>query len=120
MQSVVDRRAQKKNYEAQNLQALERLPTQRQAHHPDDKCPQAVQHHAGGGADLFRDADPGEVEERDADRVAQQSQKDEGLVPDLTEGIYRVLQDLTRVVAEAADVDEVHGDEQQRQDNKTK
>lgn len=116
MQSVVERRAHQQDQEAQHLQAVKLLPTQRQAHHPDDQRTQAVQHHAGGGADLFGDADAGEVEEGDADGVAQQSQQDEGLVADLTEGVQRVLQDVARVVAEVAHVDEVHGDEEERQD----
>lgn len=120
MQSVVERRAHQQHQEAQHLQAVELLPTQRQAHRPDDQRAQAVQHHAGGGADLLGDADPGEVEEGDADRVAQQSQQDERLVADLTEGVQRVLQDLPRVSAEVADVDEIHRDEKQRQDEEPK
>lgn len=95
------------------------LPAQRQAHHPDDQGAQAVQHHTGGGADLLSDADAGEVEERDADGVSQQSQQDERPVPDLTEGVQSVLQDVPRVVAEVAHIDEIHGDEQQRQDAET-
>lgn len=94
------------------------LPTQCQAHHPDDQRTQAVQHHAGGGADLLGDADPGEVEEGDADGVAQQSQQDERLVADLAEGVQRILQDLARVVAEVANMDEIHRDEEQREDDK--
>ena len=120
VQSVVEPRAQQQDQEAQDLEALEVLPAQRQAHHPDDQGAQAVQHHAGGGADLLGDADAGEVEEGDADRVAEQSQDDEGLVSDLAEGVQRVLQHPPGVVAEAAHVDEVHGDEQQRQDEETK
>lgn len=118
MQSVVERRARQQNHEPEHLQAVKVLPAQRQAHHPDDQRTQAVQHHAGGGADLFGDADPGEVEEGDADGVAQQSQQDEGLVADLTEGIDGVLQDLPGVVAEAPDRNKIHGDEEQRQDDK--
>ena len=120
VQSVVEPRAHQQDQEAQDLEALEVLPAQRQAHHPDDQRAQAVQHHAGGGADLFGDADAGEVEEGDADRVAQQSQYDEGLVSDLAEGVDGVLQHLPRVVAEVAHRDEIHGDEQQRQDDETK
>lgn len=120
MQSVVERGACQQDQKSQNLQALKLLPAQRQAHHPDDQRTQAVQHHPGGGADLLGDADPGEVEEGDADRVAQESQKDEGLVSNLTEGVQRVLQDLPRIVAEVPDVDEVHGDEQQGKDDKPK
>lgn len=120
MQSIVKPRAHQQHKEAQHLQAMKLLPTQRQAHHPDDQRAQAVQHHAGGGADLLGDADPGKVEEGDADGVAQQSQQDEGLVADLAEGIQGVLQDLAWVVAELANMDEIHGDEQQRQDNKPK
>lgn len=96
------------------------LPIQRQAHHPDDQRTQAVQHHAGGSADLLRDADPSKVEEGDADGVAQQSQQDERLVADLAEGVQRVLQDLARVVAEVANMNEIHRDEEQRQDDKPK
>lgn len=113
VQAVVERRAQQQDYEAQHLQAVEQLPAQRQAHHPDDQRAQAVQHHAGGGADLLGDADAGEVEEGDADGVPQQSQEDEGPVADLTEGVQRVLQRVSRVVAEVPHVDEIHGDEQQ-------
>lgn len=120
VQSVVERRANQQDQEAQDLQAMKLLPAECQAHHPDDQCAQAVQHHAGGGADLFGDADPGEVEEGDADRVAQQGQQDEGLVSDLTEGVQRVLQHVSRVVAEVTHVNEIHGDEQQRQDEETK
>lgn len=120
MQSIVKPRAHQQHKEAQHLQAMKLLPAQRQAHHPDDQRAQAVQHHASGGADLLGDADASEVEEGDADGVAQQSQQDEGLVADLTEGIQGVLQDLARVVAELADVDEIHGDEQQRQDDEPK
>ena len=114
MQSVVEPSAQQQDQEAENLQAMKLFPTQCQAHHPDDQRSQAVQHHAGGGADLFSDADASEVEEGDADRVAQQSQHDERLVTDLTEGVQGVLQDLSRVVAEVSNMDEVHRDEQQR------
>lgn len=120
MESVVKRRARQQDQETQHLQAVEALPAQRQAHHPDDQRAQAVQHHARGGADLLSDADPGEVEEGDADGVAQQSQQDEGLVADLAEGVDGVLQDLTRVVSEAPDGNEIHGDEEQRQDHKAK
>lgn len=120
MQSIVERRTHQQDQEAQHLQALKLLPTQCQAHHPDDQRTQAVQHHAGGGADLLRDADPSKVEEGDADGVAQQSQQDERLMADLAEGVQRVLQDLARVVAEVADMNEIHWDEEQRQDDKPK
>lgn len=120
VQSIVERRAHQQDQEAQHLQPVKPLPAQRQAHHPDDQRAQAVQHHAGGGADLFGDADAGEVEEGDADRVAQQSQQDERLVADLTEGVQRILQDLPRVVAEVAHVDEIHRNEEQRQDEEPK
>lgn len=96
------------------------LPPQRQAHHPDDQRAQAVQHHAGGGTDLFSDTDPSKVEEGDADGVAQQSQQDEGLVADLTEGIDGILQDLAGIVPEAPDRNKIHGDEEQGQDDKPK
>lgn len=118
VQSIVKRRARQQDQETQHLQAVKVLPPQRQAHHPDDQRAQAVQHHAGGGTDLFGDTDPSEVEEGDADGVAQQSQQDEGLVADLTEGIDCILQDLTRVVTEAPGGNKIHGDEEQRQDNK--
>ncbi len=120
MQSIVERRAHQQDQEAQHLQPVKLLPPQRQAHHPDDQRAQAVQHHAGGGADLFSDADAGEVEEGDADRVAQQSQQDERLVADLTEGVQRILQHMPRVVAEVADGDEIHRDEKQRQHDEPK
>lgn len=120
MQSIVERRAHQQDQEAEHLQAVKLLPTQPQAHHPDDQCAQAVQHHAGGGADLFCDADPGEVEEGDADGVAQQSQQDERLVANLTEGVQRVLEDVARVVAERANTDEIHWDEKQREDEEPK
>lgn len=120
MQAIVERCSHQQDQEAQHLQAVKLLPTQRQADHPDDQRTQAVQHHAGGGADLFGDADPGKVEEGDADCVAQQSQQDERLVADLTEGVQRILQDMPRVVAEVADMDEIHRDEQQRQDEEPK
>lgn len=99
---------------------MELLPAQRQADGPDDQRAQAVQHHAGGGADFLGDADAGEVEEGDADCVAQQCQQDEWLMVDLAEGVQGVLQHLAGVVTELAHVDEVHGDEQQRQDNEAK
>lgn len=117
VQPVVERRAHQQHQEAHHLQAVELLPAQRQAHHPDDQRAQAVQHHARGGADLLGDADAGEVEEGDADGVAQQSQQDERLVADLTEGVQHVLQDVPRVVAEVSHVDEIHRDEKQRQDD---
>lgn len=120
MQAIVERRTQQQDQEAQHLQAMKLLPTQRQAHHPDDQRAQAVQHHAGGGADLFSDTDAGKVEESNADCVAQQSQNDERLVPDLTEGIQRILQNVPRVVAEVANVDEIHRDEKQRQHDESK
>lgn len=112
VQSVVERRARQQHQESEHLQAVKVLPPQRQAHHPDDQCAQAVQHHAGGGADLLSDTDPSKVEKGDADGVAQQSQQDEGLVADLTEGIDCVLQDLARVVTEVPDRNKIHGDEE--------
>lgn len=120
VQSVVERGTHQQHQEAQNLQSVKVLPAQCQAHHPDDQRTQAVQHHTGGGADLFSYADPRKVEKGDADRVAEQSQQDERLVADLTEGIQRVLQDVPRVVGEVSNRDEVHGDEQQRQDKEAK
>lgn len=120
VQSIVKSRAGQQHQEAEHLQAVKLLPPQRQAHRPDDQCAQAVQHHAGGGADLLSDADPSEVEEGDADDVAQQCQQDEGLVADLTEGIDCILQDLARVVTEVPDRNKIHGDEEQRQDDKPK
>ena len=120
MQPVVECRARQQHQETEHLQPVKLLPAQRQAHHPDDQRAQAVQHHAGGGADLLGDADPRKVEEGDADDVAQQGQQDEGLVADLTEGIDRILQDLARVVTEAPDRNEIHWDEEQRQDDKPK
>lgn len=120
MQSIVERCAHQQDQEAEHLQAVKLLPTQRHAHNPDDQRTQAVQHHAGGRADLFSDTDPGEVEEGNADRVAQQGQDDERLVPDLTEGVQRVLKDMARIVAEVAHVDEIHGDEQQWENDETK
>ncbi|TNN76124.1 hypothetical protein EYF80_013655 [Liparis tanakae] len=120
VQSIVERCTHQQHHEAQHLQALKLLPAQRQAHRPDDQRAQAVQHHAGGGADLFSDADPGEVKEGDADCVSQQSQQDERVVPDLTEGVQRVLQDLPRVAAEFPNMDEIHRDEKQRQDEEPK
>lgn len=112
VQSIVEARACEQHQETKHLQAVKLLPPQRQAHHPDDQCAQAVQHHAGGGADLLGDTDPSKVEEGDADGVAQQSQQDEGLVADLTEGIDCVLQDLARVAPEAPDRNKIHGDEE--------
>lgn len=112
VQSIVQCRARQQHQETEHLQAVKLLPPQRQAHHPDDQCAQAVQHHAGGGADLLSDTDPSKVEEGDADDVAQQSQQDEGLVANLTEGIDCILQDLARVVTEAPDRNKIHGDEQ--------
>lgn len=87
MQSIVERRADQQDDEAEHLQAVELLPAQCQAGGPDDQRAQAVQHHAGGGADLLGDADAGKVEEGDADGVAQQGQQDEWLVADLAEGV---------------------------------
>lgn len=87
VEAIVERRPQQQNQEAQNLQAVELLPAQRQAHHPDDQRAQAVQHHAGGGADLLSNTDSGEVKEGDADRVPQQSQQDQRFVSDLAEGV---------------------------------
>lgn len=112
VQSIVECRACQQHQETKHLQPVKLLPPQRQAHHPDDQCAQAVQHHAGGGADLLSDTDPSKVEESDADGVAQQSQQDEGLVADLTEGIDCILQDLARVVTEAPNRNKIHGDEE--------
>ena len=120
MQSVVERRPHQQDQEAQHLQAVKLLPSQAQAHCPDDQCAQAVQNHASGSADLFGDADPGKVEEGNADRVTQQSQQDEWLVADLTEGVQCILQDLAWVITEVSDVNEIHGEEEQRQDDKPK
>lgn len=120
MESVVERRAQQEDEEAEDLQAVERFPAERQAHHPDDQCAQAVQHHARGGADLFGHADAGEVKEGDAHSVAQQCQHDKRLVADLAESVQRVLQNLPRVVAEASSRDVEHRDEQDGQDDETK
>lgn len=120
VESVVERRAQQQDEEAEDLQAVERLPAQRQTHHPDDQRTQAVQHHTRGGADLFGHADAGEVEERDAHRVAHQGQYDERLVADLAESVQRVLQDLPRVAAEAPSRDVEHRDEEDGQDHETK
>lgn len=120
VQSIIEPCAQQQDQEAEHLEAVEHLPAQGQADHPDDQRTQAVQHHACGGADLLGDADPGEVEEGDADRVAQQSKQDKGLVANLTEGVQRVLQHLTRVVTKLTNGNEVHGDEEQRQDEEAK
>lgn len=120
VESVVERRAQQQDEEAEDLQAVELLPAQRQTHHPDDQRAQAVQDHARGGADLFGHADPGEVEEGDAHRVAQQRQYDQRLVAHLAESIQSVLQNLPRVGAEVPSRDVEHRDEEDGQDDETK
>lgn len=120
MQSIVECSTQQQDQEAQHLQAMKLLPFECQAHHPDDQRTQTVQHHASGRADLFSDADPSKVEEGDTDSVAQQSQHDERLVADLTECVQGILQDVARVVAEVANMNEIHRDEEQRQDDKPK
>lgn len=120
MESVVERRAQQQDEEAEDLQAVERLPAQRQTHHPDDQRAQAVQHHACGSADLFGYADASEVEERDAHRVTQQRQYDKWLVADLAESVQRVLQNLPWVAAEAPSWDVEHRNEQDGQDEESK
>ena len=99
---------------------MEALPAQHQAGRPDHHGAQAVQHHPGGGAYLLGDTDACKVEKGDADGVAQQRQDDEGLVADLTERVQSVLQNVTRVVAEAAHGDEKHRDEKQREDDEPK
>lgn len=119
VEPVVERRAQEQDEEAEDLQAVERLPAQRQTHHPDDQRAQAVQHHACGGADLLGHADAGEVKEGDAHRVSQQRQYDQWLVADLAESVQRVLQNLPRVTAEAPDRDVEHRNEEDGQDEKT-
>ena len=48
----------------------EGLPADRHRHDPDDDGAAAVEHHPRCGAQLLRDADAREVEERDADDVA--------------------------------------------------
>lgn len=120
MEAVVEPGAQQQDEEPEDLQAVERLPAQRQTHHPDDQRAQAVQHHPRGGADLFGHADAGEVKERDAHRVAQQRQDDQRLVADLAESVQRVLQNLPRVAAEAPGRDVEHRDEEDGQDDETK
>lgn len=120
VKSVVESRAHQQDEEAKDLQAVERLPAQRQAHHPDDQRAQAVQHHACGGADLFRNADAGKVKEGDAHSVAQQRHYDERLVPDLAESVQCVLQNLPRVASEAPSRDVEHWNEEDGQDEETK
>ena len=120
MEAVVEWGPQQQHQEAQDLQGVERLPAQRQAHHPDHHRPQAVQHHARGGADLLGDAHAGEVEKGDAERVAKERHQDERLPADLAEGVQRVLQHVPGVRAEAARGDEVHGDEQEGKDEEAK
>lgn len=120
MESVVEPCAQQQDEEAEDLQAVERLPAQRQAHHPDDQRAQAVQHHPRRGTDLFGYTDAGEVKERDAHSVAHQRQHDEWLVADLAESVQHIFQNMPRVVAEIPGRDVEHRDEEDGQDDETK
>lgn len=120
VQSIVECRAHQQDQETKHLQALKMLPSQCEAHSPDDQSAQTVKYHPCGGTDLFSDTDPSKVEEGYADGIAQQGQQDEGFVADLTESIQRILQDLTRVVGEVAHRNEVHRDEEKRQYDKPK
>ena len=99
---------------------MELLPAQSQTDHPDDHSAQAVQHHARGGADFLGDGDAGEVEEGDGHCVAEQRQDDHGVVADLAEGVQRVLENVSGVVAKAPHRDVEKGDEEQREDEEAK
>lgn len=120
VQPVVEGRAQQEDEEAEDLQRVEGLPAQCQAQCPDDDGPQAVQHHASGGTHLLGDADARKVEEGDAADVAQQCQGDERLPAHLAEGVQGVLQHPSRVSAEGAGRNVVHGHQQQGQDHEAK
>lgn len=120
VQPIVEGGACQQDEEAQDLQRVEGLPAQRQAQRPNDNGTQAVQHHAGRGAQFLGDADAREVEEGDAADVAQQRQGDERLSAHLAEGVQRVLQRPSGASTEGAGRDIVHGHQQQGEDHEAK
>lgn len=141
IEPVVQAHPVQQHDEADQLQVLELLVENEQREYPDDQRSHAVEHHAGRRGYLLRDADPGEVEERDGENgtcaggerlkkiiwfifprngLTEKREDQQRVVAHLGEAVGDVFEDAAGVERERrADVDVVERDLQQAEHDET-
>lgn len=109
---VVQAHAQDQDNEADNLQAVERLPANGQRYGPHYERSHRIEHHAGGGGEFFGHGNAGKIEEGNRDNGASQRDNQLIVLEYLAERVDYILHGFGGVIVEGRpDVDIVHGEE---------